>query len=142
MVGEALKIRKLNKNDMSDVIELLQSMSEFRPPESEYSQIWNEFDSQNNVHSIVALTNKKVIGYGSIIIETKIRGGKMGHIEDIVSHIDFRKKGIGKSIIDELFEIAKKEGCYKVALQCKEHNVSFYEKNSYVLNGISMQRFK
>ena len=42
------------------------------------------------------------MGYGSIVIETKIRGGKMGHVEDIVSHSLFRKKGIGKAVVDSI----------------------------------------
>ena len=36
-----------------------------------------------------------VVGYGSIFIQINIRGGKIGHIEDITVHPDFRKKGIG-----------------------------------------------
>ena len=121
-------IRKINKSDMLEVIELLQSMSEFKPSKEECSEIWVKFDNQPNVYALVAVQNDKIIGYGSILIETKIRGGRMGHIEDIVSHKDFRKKGIGKAIVDGLFEIAKKKKCYNVSLQCKEHNIPFYEK--------------
>ena len=98
-------IRKINKSDMLEVIELLQSMSEFKPSKEECSEIWVKFDNQPNVYALVALQNDKIIGYGSILIETKIRGGRMGHIEDIVSHKDFRKNGIGKAIVDGLFEI-------------------------------------
>lgn len=126
---------------MHNVIELLQSISEFRPNEDEYNSIWETYKNQTNVHSIVALSDGKVVGYGTILIETKIRGGKMGHIEDIVSHKDFRKKGIGKAILDGLFEISVDHGCYKIALACMDHNVPFYEKCSYESNGLSMQRF-
>ena len=65
----------------------------------------------------------------------------MGHIEDIVSHPNYRKKGLGKFIVDGLFDVAKANGCYKVALQCREHNVKFYEKCNYELSGVAMQRF-
>ena len=140
MVENNLCVREIKKNDISFVIELLQSISKYKPSKREYPNIWNKFKNQKNIHALVATTNNKVVGYGSIVIETKIRGGKMGHIEDIVSHKSFRKIGIGKAIVDKLFILAKKKGCYKVALQCKKHNVSFYKKCNYKINAITMQR--
>ena len=134
-------IRAVVQSDMDTVIELLQSISEFKPSKSDYLPIWNSFCEQNNVHSLVAVIDSQIVGYGSIVIETKIRGGKMGHIEDIVCHSLFRKKGIGKAIVDALFDVAKVNGCYKVALQCKEHNVKFYEKCGYEASGLTMQVF-
>ena len=136
-----ISIREIVQSDMDAVIELLQSMSEFKPSKSEYLPIWNSFHQQSNVHSLVAVIDNQIVGYGSIVIETKIRGGKIGHIEDIVSHSLFRKKGIGKAIVDGLFDVAKINGCYKVVLQCKEHNVKFYEKCGYQVNGLAMQMF-
>ncbi len=35
----------------------------------------------------------------------------MGYIEDIVSHLLFRKKVIDKTVLDALFDIAKTTGC-------------------------------
>ena len=136
-----ISIRAVVQSDMDDVIELLQSMSQFKPSKSEYLPIWNSFCQQTNVHSLVAIIDTQIVGYGSIVIETKIRGKKMGHIEDIVSHSLFQKKGIGKAIVDALFDVAKVNGCYKVALQCKKHNVKFYEKCGYEVSGLAMQMF-
>ncbi len=141
MINENPSIRKINRSDMPAIIELLQFLSEFKPLQSEYSEIWNEFNHQNNVYAVVAVIGEKIVGYGSIVVETKIRGGKMGHIEDIVSHTSFRKRGIGKAIIDALLKIAKEKGCYKVALQCKKHNILFYEKCDYEVSGVAMQHF-
>ena len=126
---------------MDAVIELLQSMSEFTPPKSDFSLIWKNFSKQTNVHSLVAVSDQQIVGYGSIVIETKIRGGRMGHIEDIVSHPLFRKKGIGKAVVDALLDIAKTTGCYKVALECKEHNLEFYKKCGYAVDGVAMKMF-
>ena len=134
-------IRAVVQNVMDAVIELLQSMSEFIPSKSSFLPIWNIFCDQTNVYSLVAIIDNQIVGYGSIVIETKIRGGKAGHIEDIVSHSSFQKKGIGKAVTDALFDIAKANGCYKVSLQCKEHNVEFYEKCGNDVNGVAMQKF-
>lgn len=140
MKNKSFFIRKIKKTDMSFVIELLQTISTYEPSKNDYTKIWNKFKSQKNIFAIVATLNNKIVGYGSLVIETKIRGGCMGHIEDIVSHKDFRKSGIGKAIVNELFIIAKKKGCYKVALQTQKKNIPFYRKCNYKINAITMQR--
>ena len=133
---------QVQKNHMTAVIEILQSLSDYRPDEKEYDQIWDEFQSQTNHFGLVALDEKvDVVGYGSIFIERKIRGGKMGHIEDIAVHPNFRKKGIGKLLINALYQIAQEEKCYKVSLVCKEHNLSFYQKCDFMIDGISLSKF-
>ena len=133
---------EVKKNHMTAVHEILQSISDYRPDEKDYDQIWDGFQSQTNYFGLVALDQKvEVVGYGSIFIERKIRGGKMGHIEDIAVHPDFRKKGIGKLLINALYQIAQEEKCYKVSLVCKEHNLSFYQKCDFMIDGISLSKF-
>lgn len=133
---------EVKKNHMTAVIEILQSISDYRPDEKDYDQIWDEFQSQTNSFDIVALDEKvDVVGYGSIFIENMIRGGKMGHIEDIAVHSDFLKKGIGKLLINALYQIAQEEKCYKVKLVCKEDNLSFYQTCDFVIDGISLSKF-
>jgi glucosamine-phosphate N-acetyltransferase len=136
-----ISIRAIVQSDMDEVIELLQSISEFKPSKSDFLPMWNSFCEQANVHSLVAVMNSQIVGYGSIVIEKKIRGGKMGHIEDIVSHSMFQKKAIGKAVVDALFNVAKANDCYKIVLQCKEHNIKFYEKCGYEVSGVAMQMF-
>ena len=136
----ATSVVAIERQHMEEVIELLQSMSSFQPKNEEYDDIWKDFKGQSNVHSVVVVEEDVVIGYGSVVIETKIRGGKIGHIEDIVSHNDYRKRGIGKMIVDSLYEIARTEGCHKVLLLCEEHNIPFYEKCGYELYVLAMQK--
>ena len=136
-----INIRTVQKNDIAAVIDLLQSISNFKPNKKEYSIIYNEFFSQQNVFSIVAIFNNKIVGYGSIVIETKIRGGRKGHIEDIVTHPKFRKKQIGSKIIDNLLKIAKKKECYKISLECNKDNIPFYINNNFEISGTGMQQF-
>ncbi len=133
---------EVKKNHMTAVMEILQSTSQYRADEKDYDQIWGEFQSQTNHFGLVALDEKSdVVGYGSIFIERKIRGGKMGHIEDIAVHPGFRKKGIGKLLINALYQISQEEKCYKVSLVCKEHNLFFYQKCDFVIDGISLSKF-
>ena len=131
--------RPVNQNDMQAVVNLLQEISLFTPSQTDYVSIWNTFIEQPNVYSIVVEIGGEVVGYGSILIESKIRGGKLGHVEDIVSSSKHRTRGVGRAILDSLLKIAIKNNCYKLALQCKDYNINFYEKCGYELNGVSMQ---
>ena len=132
-------IEKVCKRHHRSVIDLMQEISNFEPNKEELSRIWDDFNNQGHVHSVVAIHNDIPIAFGTLVIEKKIRGGTMGHVEDIVTRADFRGKGVGKAIVNELSKIAIKEGCYKVSLACKELNIKFYEKCGYLLNGTSMQ---
>ena len=127
---------------MKSVIDILQSISEYKTDLKDYDQIWENFKSQSNYFGLVAINKKlDVIAYGSIFIENKIRGGRMGHIEDIAVHQHFRNQGIGSSIIEALCQIANDHKCYKVSLSCKEDNLSFYQKCDFIVRGISLSKF-
>ena len=52
----------------------------------------------------------------------------MGHIEDIVTHTDYRGLNLGKLVIETLKYIGKQVGCYKIILDCSEKNIPFYKK--------------
>lgn len=133
-------IKPLDRKHMTEVIALLQHLSQHNPATEFYDQIWDGFQAQHNVHALVATESGSIVGYGALIIETKIRGGKLGHIEDIVSHPQKRNMGIGTLLIKELTEIAHQHACYKITLACKEHNIAFYEKSGYSVVGVAMQK--
>jgi glucosamine-phosphate N-acetyltransferase len=79
---------------------------------------------------VVGLYNKRIVAYGSIVIENKIRGEKAGHIEDIVVNNKFRGMNIGVKLIDELTKIGDNRGCYRITLFCDKSLVNFYSKNN------------
>ena len=81
-----------------------------------------------------------VLGFGTILIETKVRGGKVAHIEDIVAHPDFRNQRIGFQIVEELLNVARGLGCYKATLHCRDQTTPFYAKCGFETAGTSMHK--
>jgi glucosamine-phosphate N-acetyltransferase len=138
-LGRELQIVPVARKHMSEVITLLQEISHFVPDLSTHDEIWERFSAQENVFSVVALDGQIVVGYGSMVLESKIRGGLLAHIEDIVTDPGFRGMGIGREIVLSLIEIATTQGCYKVALHCAEKNLEFYRKSGLSVAGNSMQ---
>ena len=141
--GEVSKIefRAVARQDMADVFDLLRTISPFVPAPEIYDEIWTDFHRQENLIAIVVDVEGITAGYGVILIEQKIRGGKVGHIEDIVMHPQHRGTGLGRELVEALAKEALNLGCYKVALHCQPHNVAFYEKCGFSGSGNSMQRF-
>jgi len=140
MKKNIVKILDMQEKYMASVISLLQSISQFKPNNVTCRELWDSFEKQTNVFSVVAVIDERVVGYGSIFIITMVRGGKVAHIEDIVTHDDFQKMGIGRTIIQTLNEIALNKSCYKAVLECKENTVSFYEKCGYSKDGLTMSK--
>ncbi len=128
--------------DMPQVIKLMRdNYSLYEPPESNYKEIWTEFGSQKNLHAIVAVVDNLIIAYGSVLIETKIRGGRVGHIEDIVVSKDQRKYGVGTAMLTNLTHIARQHDCFKLVLSCPENAKEFYVENGYIACENSMVKY-
>ena len=135
-----MMIREVTKSDLAAVTQLLQELSVFYPEKIQDEDRWLSFTSQKNLLAIVAELDNVIVGYGTLLVEQKIRGGKAGHIEDIVIHPDFRRTGIGRAILDFLAGHAVELGCYKLVLQCSEENRRFYELGGYRQTHLAMQK--
>jgi len=102
----------------------------------------NVEDTSANL-DIASIASITIIGSGTILYEPKIIHGckKVGHIEDIVVHNNYRSKGIAKHILDRLIHMSNSHNCYKVILDCKSDLVSFYEQNSFENKGVQMAKY-
>jgi len=135
---EDVHIENLKLEYVPQVIELLQEISIFTPKTKD-KELFKQFISQSNVTSVVANDGNKVLGFGAMVTYTNLRGGKIGFIEDIVTHPGFRKIGIGYRVLDSLRKTAIFLGCYKISLFCKDENIEFYKKCGFNLNGNEMK---
>ncbi len=85
--------------------------------------------------------NNKIIGFGCLVVEYKIRGYTSGHIEDVVIDEEWRGSGIGEKLIRALCEKAEEQNCYRVSLFCREELIPFYNKNGFEVNNVVMKKF-
>ena len=135
MNKEKIKFRKVERKDLGEVFLLLQQLTEIDYSNRDEEICWNLFISNNSSNGIVGLYEDKVVAYGAIVIENKIRGESAGHIEDIVVDKNMRGKNVGIDLIKELVKIAKEKGCYRVTLFCDKPLLNFYEKNGFKISG-------
>lgn len=90
-------------------------------------------------HFLVAKCEGEVVGYVSftIIIDEC-------QIVNVATSQDYRKMGVGKSLIEELLSYAKKSGVSKVYLEVRESNlpaISLYEKYGFEIVGVSKNHY-
>lgn len=131
------------KMNIENIIPVNSMLSKYVSPfvlKRNFKSVYKKFTMQKNNISIIACLKKKAIGYASINFNISIRGGVRAYIEDVVVEKEYRKKGIGKSLINILFKYAKKKSCYKIVLESKKKNINFYRSCGYKLNSFTMRK--
>ena len=128
-----ITIKSLDKTHSSDVVNILiDSFSNNYDKEINESIFYSD-----DVDGIVAVEEGNVLGYASIHYIKKITR-KSGIIEDVVVKENQRGKGIGKLLVKNLIEKAKKNNCDKIILSSSEKNLKFYEKLGFQKNEFEM----
>ena len=128
-----MKIRRLINNDIDQVINLLVSSFSSRynnPP------IIGTLSNPKSIFIVVEINNI-IVGVASLHIIEKLTR-KMGLIEDVAVDSNYRGKGIGIKLIQNLTSEAKNMGCDKIVLSSSKDNISFYEKSGFKVNEIQM----
>lgn len=89
---------------------------------------------------IVLILDGNIIGAGTIFKIEKLHNNPIGQIEDVIISEKYRGNGYGNTIIKKLVDIGLNEfGCYKIILNCLDHNTIFYEKCGFQKVGVEMK---
>lgn len=123
-------IEKMTLIDFENIKEKLQE---------DFDEFWNssilksELENENSKY-IVAKENNEIIGFAGIIV-TPVDV----EITNIVTKKSKRKKGIGKSLLDKLIEMAKELKSETISLEVNEKNniaIHLYEKCGFEKVGL------
>lgn len=126
-VDNEIQIREFRPEDMRVVTNLLQNVSKFEPKSESLEQLAISFLAGKGRYACVASNDGRVIGFGSIFLLERIRGGYSAVIEDIVVSEDARRRGVGRLLVSSLLEYVVARKCFKVSLVTKDENIAFYE---------------
>lgn len=128
-------IRAFMLEDIDSVIELLQDVSCYRPDAETVPALANAFATLSDRHGCVALCDGRLVGFGSVFVLHRIRGGCSGVIEDMVVAADLRGQGIGKLILNWLLMVAREHECFKITLESSPRAERFYSAAGFVKTG-------
>ncbi len=89
---------------------------------------------------VIVDSEDQIAAAGTLFIERKFihNCGRVGHVEDIVVSSRHRGKNLGRFLLQRLIELAQREGCYKIILDCQPEMVQFYEKCGFTEKGRQM----
>lgn len=128
-------IRRIKENDLEKLLLLYRHLHEDDTPASkdDLEKVWKEiFENDSIIYFVIELDGLLVSSCNLTIIPNLTRGGRpFGLIENVVTHSDYRNKGLGKSIMETAIDFAKSKNCYKVMLlsaAVREEAHEFYEK--------------
>ncbi|MDR2922134.1 MAG: GNAT family N-acetyltransferase [Treponema sp.] len=108
------------------------------------NKIWKEIEN-NKIKYFIAMDGNKIISscYLAIIPNLTRNGKSNGFIENVITDEKYRKKGIGKKVIEMAIEYGRQNNCYKIILQSnykRKENHIFYEKCGF--DGDSKRAFE
>ena len=113
-------IRAARVNDYDAILDLLKYLNPDDPTpsadlgKSTYSQILKT----DNLTILVAEQDQVIVGtcYLNVIPNLTRNCSPYAIIENVVSHCEYRRQGIGQALIKHALESAEEKGCYKVML--------------------------
>lgn len=129
-------IRKVEIGDSASITELSNQLgykSEIIEVKSRLLEIIGNID--NCV--FVALEGKKIVGWVHGFFSRRVESGSFVEIGGLVVDIEYRKKGIGKLLVDEINRWSCEKGCDRVRVRCnivRKDTHIFYQKMGFEIN--------
>jgi len=133
---EDLVIRNAKKEDVSSIFKLIKALAKFEKEEfavqiTEEELAEDGFGENPSYSCIVAELKGKVVGFALYFIRYSTWQGKTVYLEDFLVDENYRSRGIGELIFEEMIAIAKKLNVRQMSWQVLDWNegaIRFYKK--------------
>lgn len=139
-----LQIREIEPTDFKKgYIKLLQKFASYETEITE--QYFTNYFVTNPTTKIVVIedtTSHEIIGGGTVFCMEKLHNSdnRMGFIQDVVINEKYRGKGLGKKLVNKLYEVGKANKCYKIILNCNPDVEDFYTKLGFTKKGFEFDK--
>lgn len=131
-------IREITQNDFNGLLTLYMQLHDNSMPDQtdEILNLWNRIVNDKDHHIIVAEENGQIVSSCVCVIIPNLTHNQQPYafIENVITDVNYRNKGLATQCLDFAKEIAVKENCYKLMLLTgskKESTLNFYRKAGY-----------
>lgn len=141
----AIKIRKAVKEDCPQMMQLIQELAVFEKEPDAVTVSDSHFEEsgfgKHPVWWALVAENEaddKIIGMALYYIRYSTWKGQRLYLEDLIISEDWRGKGYGKQLFEQLLEIARAEGFAGMVWQVLDWNqdaIEFYQRYKATLDG-------
>jgi ribosomal protein S18 acetylase RimI-like enzyme len=134
-------IREITENDFEGLLKLYTQLHNNSMPDTteEITNIWNRILNDKDHHIIVAEEDGKIVSSCVCVIIPNLTHNQQSYalVENVITDISYRNKGLATQCLEYAKEIAVKENCYKLMLLTgskMDSTLNFYEKAGYNRN--------
>lgn len=130
-------IREINAGDYNGLMALYLHLHETDVPDYETAaKTWEYILADENYHIIVAVEDDVIVSSCTVVIVPNLTRGvrPYARVENVVTHADYRGRGLATACLDRAKELAAGAGCYNIALLTgskEESTLKFYENAGY-----------
>ena len=131
-------VREARKDDLDSLLNLYLFLHEDSIPDHDrhLKDTWELIINDENHHIIVNEVDGMIVSSCvCVIIPNLTRNVRpYAFVENVVTHRDYREKGLASACLDYVREIARKENCYKMMLLTGSKDpktLRFYESAGY-----------
>jgi len=133
----AIQVRKAVKADMSQVLELIKALADFEKEpgsvEITVTELEQEGFSENSLFTcFIAENTNEIIGMALVYFRFSTWKGRTVHLEDLIVKEEYRGKGIGQLLYNEVMKFGLEHGVRRVewiVLNWNEGAIRFYERS-------------
>ena len=139
-----MMFRKAKGTDANQLKTLyFEYLTHFPPKEEQDMSLWQslleKFEKDENMYLLVAEEDGKVVSSVQMaIIEGLTHNVRPFAVtENVVTHADYRNRGLASALLEKASEIARERRCYKVFLETgsnKESTLNFYRNNGFAID--------
>jgi ribosomal protein S18 acetylase RimI-like enzyme len=134
-------IREISEKDFDGLLRLYMQLHDNPFPEKDdrVLGVWKDILNDKNHHIIVAEENGVIVSSCVCVIIPNLTRGQRPYafIENVITDMEYRKKGFATACLNYARQIAVNENCYKMMLLTgsKERStLDFYERAGYNQN--------
>ena len=131
-------IREAAEMDLLPLLALYLYLHETRVPEESghLRAVWQGILQDENHHLIVCEEDGRIVSSCVCVVILNLTRNARSYalIENVVTHPDYRQRGLASACLDYAKQIAQKENCYKIMLLTgakDEATLNFYRKAGY-----------
>lgn len=131
-------IREITEKDFNGLSDLYTHLHHNKPVpfNDKTEKIWKEILADKNHHVIVAEEDGKIVSSCVLVVVPNLTHNQQsyGLIENVVTHKDYRKRGLASQCMAFAKQLALENHCYKIMLLTgtrKRSTHRFYRKNGY-----------
>ncbi|WP_208352001.1 GNAT family N-acetyltransferase [Pseudaestuariivita rosea] len=133
-----MHIRQAVRTDLENLLDLYRHLmpEDRRPSKTQAETVFDAFLKYDGSGIFLGEIDSQLVASCTLVVVPNLTraGTPYGLIENVVTHTDFRRRGLGKMILDAATEIAWQQGCYKVMLltgSTRSDAINFYHQAGF-----------